>query len=99
MRSPRWKLLAGVAGAIVVAGIVTLALRARTDDGAQRVHDLIAWDPSCAAVVIDEDSGPRGWDRATAHAAIRCEHLGPLVLYARYDSDEDLRADVLGRPP
>lgn len=94
----RWKLLIGVLVAVVVTGVATVALRSRTDAGVQRVHDLVDWDPSCM-VVIDEDSGPRGWERAEAHASIRCEHLGPIVHYARYDDDEALRRDVLEHPP
>jgi len=95
----RWKLLIGVLVLIVAgAGVVTVALR-RTDDRVQLVHDLVDWDDSCAAVEIDEDGGPHGWARATTHASIRCEHLGPIVHYARYESDQALRADVLGHPP
>src|SRR6188508_1857202 len=78
----RWTLLMGMLVlVVVVAGVATVTVRARPDDRVQLVHDLVDWDDSCAAVEIDEDGGPRGWERATTHASIRCEHLGPIVHY------------------
>ena len=57
---------------------------------------MIAWDPSCADVVIHDDDD---WPAAEENANVECEHLGPIVEYARFDSEAELRRELLRNPP
>jgi hypothetical protein len=46
---------------------------------------------------VTRDTGD--WSHAIESASITCEHLGPMVLYARFASGADLRNDLLRDPP
>jgi hypothetical protein len=88
--------------AVVIAAATVVMVRALSDSGdsgVERVKDAIAWPDSCADVVTSDTTGRGDWLHATKTASVRCEHLGPLVLYARFASDEDLRRDLLADPP
>jgi hypothetical protein len=88
--------LAGLA----IAGAIVLALQSRADSSTERIKHAIAWPQSCADVVISDTTGDRDeWPHAAMTASITCEHLGPFVLYARYDRRADLRTDLLRHPP
>lgn len=96
MASRRSWLLAGLFAAIAVAAVAIVALRARLDPGVERVKDAIAWPSGCAEVAIHDQTH---WPHAIASASITCEYLGPMVLYARFASDAELRNDLLSDPP
>ncbi|MDA0159546.1 hypothetical protein OM076_04660 [Solirubrobacter ginsenosidimutans] len=85
-----------VAALTVAALAVGAWLVLRPQSGAERVKGMIAWDPSCADVVISEKPT---WPSAAEHATITCEMAGPLVEYARFDTGADLRKDLLANPP
>ena len=95
----------GVLAAVGVATATVVMVLVRSDSGdpgdsrVERVKDAIAWPDSCADVVTSDMTGRRNWPHATKAASVECEHLGPLVLYARFASEEDLRRDLLGDPP
>jgi hypothetical protein len=91
-----------VAALAVAAVAVAVVLDPGSRSGVDRIKDLVAWPDSCAAVDIDSPvtSGDgASWSRATEAARVTCEHLGPTVLYARFERARDLRADLLQHPP
>jgi len=55
----------------------------------------------CGASVIDPSQAPvlEAWTRASETASIECGQASPGLLYAKFASHADLRADLLGRPP
>ena len=91
-----------LAAVAVVAMAVAVLLDPWPRAGVDRVRDLIAWPDSCAAVTTRSPlkSGVgASWSHATETAGVTCEHLGPFVLYARFEDAGELRGDLLRHPP
>jgi hypothetical protein len=74
-------------------------LRADEDAGVERVKAAIAWPSDCAEVATHDATGERPWPRADKFVSITCEHLGPMVLYARFADVSQLKRELLREPP
>lgn len=100
-RSARLAILVVVA--LAVAAVATaVVLDSTSRSRVEHIRDLIAWPDSCAAVETQSplNSGvAASWSRATETASVRCEHLGPFFLYARFEGAAALRAELLEHPP
>jgi len=99
MRFPGRKGVLALGAVVLVAAVAVIAVTARADSRLTSIRDSIEWDDSCASVRTSDNGDKSGWSHATKTAVIACEHLGPLVLYARFDNEAELREDLLRRPP
>jgi hypothetical protein len=89
----------GVAAVVAIAGVAVLVPHARPDAGVERAKAAIAWPSGCVDVATHDATGKRPWPRAVKFASITCEHLGPMVLYARFADVSVLRKELLRGPP
>ena len=85
--------------ALALAGGAVFVLRARQDGGVERVKAAIAWPSGCVEVATHDATGKRPWPRADKFVSITCEHLGPMVLYARFADGSQLKHELLREPP
>jgi hypothetical protein len=85
--------------ALAIAGGAVFVLRAREDGGVERVKAAIAWPSDCIDVATHDATGKRPWPHAAKFASITCEHLGPMVLYARFADISQLKQELLREPP
>lgn len=91
-----------VAALAVAAVTIAVVVDPWPRAGGDRVRDLVAWPDSCAAVKTESPAKGNvtvSWSHATETAGVTCEHLGPFVLYARFEDAAGLRGDLLRHPP
>jgi hypothetical protein len=92
-------MLPAVMVALALAGGAVFVLRARQDGGVARVKAAIAWPSDCVEVATHDATGKRPWPHADKFVSITCEHLGPMVLYARFADRSQLKHELLRAPP
>ena len=85
--------------ALAIAGGAGFVLLADEDDGVERVKAEIAWPSDCVEVATHDSTGERPWPHADKFVSITCEHLGPMVLYARFADVSQLKQELLREPP
>jgi hypothetical protein len=92
-------MLLAVIVALAIAGGAVFVLRADEDEGVERVRAAIAWPRDCVEVATHDATGERPWPHADKFVSITCEHLGPMVLYARFADVSQLKQELLREPP